>query len=243
MPVLIDPTAQFIIGTILALLAILVPIYLVLRQRKALSYEVISFSSIISEYAKDKLIILYNAIPVENVRLLVIRLVNSGNIPITPTDYERSVRLAFAEGSQVLTAEVVATIPANLLPKISPHDSRVEIESLLLNSGDSIVMNILIAGTDGSFEFDGRIAGVKKINRVVEGGPRFIITYLSGIALTIFGLIFLVQALTRPGSTPQDVALYNLLIAMGYVLMLIGLLVYSPRRRRQRILRLLRAPF
>jgi hypothetical protein len=88
-----DPLWQFV-GAVLVVVALMVSvtIFFAEKKRKELSYEILSHSEILSatEEIEGKLKILFKGEVVRNVHLLIVKLINSGNTPITSTDYERN---------------------------------------------------------------------------------------------------------------------------------------------------------
>ncbi|MFZ3064412.1 MAG: hypothetical protein WA277_03895 [Nitrospirota bacterium] len=137
-----DQTWQFIIPTAIAVLAIVVSILIYLKQRqsKLLSYEILTHTPLLSleEKIKGKLQILFDGKPVEDVNLIEVRIINSGNIPILSTDYEYPVNLGFGEKTKILTAEVFQTNPKSLKATVNIEGAKVILRPVLLNSGDSI---------------------------------------------------------------------------------------------------------
>lgn len=97
-----DPLSQFWIGVgslVLSALAILITIVMAIRgrQRKLLTYEITSNSSVIN-LDKDvgrNITVLLNGQSVTNVRVYVIKLFNAGNISITPQDYPDNPSFVF----------------------------------------------------------------------------------------------------------------------------------------------------
>src|SRR5688572_11946711 len=118
---------QFV-GAVLALLAVVIPIsiYLKQRRRKTLSYIVLSSTDLLSvqEEIKGQIKILFNDDPVESVRLYVIKLVNSGNTSITKDDYEHPVSIEFGKNAKVLSYEVTDKVPDNLPAEIYNREER-----------------------------------------------------------------------------------------------------------------------
>jgi hypothetical protein len=132
------------------------------RQRKELSYETISSTSLLREEVGGKLKILYDDKIVEKVYLIVVRIANSGNAPIRSDEYERPISLCFGENAQVLTAEVSETNPKSLQPTLTIENTQVVLKPILLNSGDSITIKALVSQYGGQLSVDARIVGVKK---------------------------------------------------------------------------------
>ena len=164
--ILRDPLWQFA-GAILAVLAIAISIvlYRLQRQSKELIYEIVSSTPLlgIQEEVDKKLQILFDGTPVEDVHLVELSLMNSGNTPILVTDYERPISLSFAEETQVLTAEIVETNPESLHASAKVEGKIIAFEPVLLNQGDLIKTKMLLSKFDGQGAVDGRIVGVRDI--------------------------------------------------------------------------------
>lgn len=189
--ILRDPMWQFV-AVILAILAILITyaIYRKQRRRKLLTYDIISRTPLLSneEEVKGKLQILFEDQPVQQVHLIVMRISNSGDVPILATDYERPVTFSFGEESKILTVEVVETEPDSLHALARIEDDRVALEPTLLNQGDVITLKMLISKFGGEVAVDGRIIGVKEISESSESVlSRFILSVIA-LMLIIYGL-------------------------------------------------------
>jgi hypothetical protein len=224
-----DPVWQFIVLAALALAAVVVSILLLWmqRRRKALSYEIISRTPLLSveEEVKGKLQILFDDKPVQDVYLVVARIINTGNVPIVSTDYEDPVNLSFGENSQILTIDSSETNPDSLRVSTSIEKAKVVLAPILLNRGDSITIKMLISQFDDEIKVDGHIAGVKSIQKLVEGRFQNYILMMSGMVISLVGLTLLGQA--NPPRPPISEKLtqnwpYMILFILGYALVLIG---------------------
>ena len=160
-----SPVWQFV-GAILTLLAILLTLalYLKQRRRKALSYAVVSSSDLLSveEEIRGRVKVLFDNAPVENVRLVIIKLWNSGEIPISKNDYESPIRIDLGQTNTVLSYEIIHKVPENLPVELSHRREGILLNQILLNSGDSITVKILVSG-GLELSVGGRIQGVKEI--------------------------------------------------------------------------------
>jgi hypothetical protein len=233
-----DPMWQFI-GVVLALAAICVSVvlYLLQRRRKALVYEFLSRTPLLSmkEEVEGKLQILFDGEPVSDVHLVVVKIVNSGNVPITAHDYERPLALSVGAKAKILTAEVSETVPESLqaLATIGPDRTDVVLTPVLLNGGDSATIKMLVSQFSGGIRVDGRIVGVKDIKRLRES-PLIFLLALAGIAMTMVGFFLLLS-----GTLSEPWAPF-FLIAGGYVLMIIGMLGSRQSRRMFRMMMMMR---
>lgn len=213
--ILRDQIWQFV-GAAFGLLAIVVSIvlYWTQRRRKALSYDITSLTPLleVEDEVKGKVQILFEGKLVQDVHLAMVKIINSGNMPIVPADYVRPVSLNFGEEAQILATDVIETNPDNLHVSWSVESTKVELVPLLLNGGDSITFKVLVSQS-GEISVDGRIVGVKEIT-----ARRAQNTYQKLIrVLIIFGFgIMLVGALTvvlgAILGSPRDVASGALLV-------------------------------
>ena len=172
---LIVDTAEWI-GTVASIIAVILSIivYLVTRKKKALSYEVLSEYPLISidDEIEGKLQVLYGGSPVENVHLLLVKFFNSGNVPITSSDFERPITLQLRDESKGLFAERVKASPNNLIVSLRIDNKVVSVEPVLMNGGDFFTAKVLIGQYSGSFDVDSRIVGVKYIEWFVDNLKR-----------------------------------------------------------------------
>jgi len=187
-----DPLWQFV-GALLAFVAILVSLSLhrLQRNRKAFSYEVISRTLLLSikEEIKGRLQILLDGNVVRDIHMIVIRVLNSGNVPIVPSDYDRTVKFAFGEKTQILSAEVIETNPENIEASVSIVSQKVVLTPVLLNVGDSITLKTLLSQFDGKIDVDGRIIGVKQLQKVKESLLPYVMPFFITAGLFLGGLL------------------------------------------------------
>src|ERR1039458_3582859 len=109
------------------------------------------------------------AVPVTDVRLVIITVNNSGNEPIRADDFERALRFSWAEPARILTAEVVEVRPESVQPTIKAGANAIVLDPLLLNPGDWLRIKTLINKV-GKLTIDARFVGVKRIGKTVASG-------------------------------------------------------------------------
>lgn len=235
--ILRDPMWQFI-GVVIGIIALIITfLFWKQRQRKALSYEILSNTPLLSieEKIKGKLQIIFDGNSVENVHLIEVKLVNSGNEPIKPSDYERPINLTFGEDSRVLTSEVIETIPDNLKMELYTDEKSVKLSPILLNGGDSFTLKMIVSQFkigDDDIKVDGRIAGVKKIT-LPDESRLLIILMVSGVLLSIIGFVGLIinKQTTPPPPKSFEELFYGAVFIVGYIIVLIS----SIRLKRVRV--------
>jgi hypothetical protein len=166
-----DPMWQFF-GVIFVVISIIVSgiFFRLQRQRSALSWKIISNTPLvrINSEVKGNLQVLFNGNPVKDIQLLIIKIINTGNVSIKSGDYERPLNLNFDENAQILAAEVIETNPNNIEVSANIEERDVFISPTLLNKGDSFTIKILVNQFNNKILIDSRIVGVKEIQKIVE---------------------------------------------------------------------------
>lgn len=195
-----DPAWQFV-GAVIALIALVITflIYWLQRQRKAIGYEVVSKNQLLTvrEELEGRLQVMYEGQPARDICLLVVRLTNTGNVAIATADYERPVSLSTGQSSKILSAVVTEVDPENLVVALKSEESRVVIDPVLLNSKDSITLKLLVSDFSGVILTDGRIVGVKAIER--RGETTGYHTFL----MMVFATCIAIGAYLGIGHTPE----------------------------------------
>ena len=211
-------------ATVLSFLVIVeaIVIYFLQAPRTGFSYEVIEDMPLVSvndEFA-GRLKVLYDEKPIQNVRVVSVKIANSGNAPISAADFHAPLSIEFAPGSHVLTAEVIGSNPPEIAPQCRIHVNGVLLEPVLWNGGDSLVLKCLVAAAGAEVTVGGRIRGVKSIQKarpdirtkLVVGAaaiPLFVGAFLGdaarnkqlsdswhvGQVLTIFGALIFLKAI------------------------------------------------
>lgn len=199
------------VAVIVALIAIPIGIavpFIVARWqtgRKALGYGVAS-ASLVRDTARGRLTIFFADRQVSRVALITVTLVNVGNQPIRREDFDGPIRVRYGADAEILDADLVSVEPSSLSPEMTVADDAgngevssrrcVEIAPLLLNSGDSLSVEAIVDGHDGSVEsvdVEGRIAGISKLDRFDEEaastGALIAVAAVEAAALTMPALL------------------------------------------------------
>jgi hypothetical protein len=236
-----DPAWQFV-GALITLLALFVSIliYRAGKNRKALSYEFLSRTPLLSmeDEIKGKLQILFEGEPVSKVYLVVLRLTNTGNTPIVSSDYERDVSFLLENSTRILTAEISETNPENLTASLEVSDNKISMKPVLLNKGDSVTIKALLGEFFGTINADCRIVGVKKIEIRKDNYIRSLVILLVGSGITLFGFGFFVKSLPEEPPLPTEALPFIIIIIVGYVISTLGML--SQRRYRKMFINIFR---
>lgn len=231
-----DPSYQFLIGVIIALLAIIVSVVIYYKQKssKKLSFKIVSNTSILTyeERVKNELQLSYKAKKVEDVRLILLRIFNSGNVPITSEDYEKPISVEFNGSTQVLTAEVIRKRPINLQATIAIENRVVTLYPSLLNPSDEIGLKILVSKFCNKINVSSRINGIKEINEVKEKQPTTILIVLSILGLLLWGLGSILWSTIFQSSITQTFAYFSVIV---FVLFIISTIALTNTKYRQDI--------
>lgn len=206
-----------IILIIVTAIAAAVPIvvFILQRQRKTLEYDILSVSPLLTgnELQGRVTIQFDHNREVQNIYLLILKLINSGNFPITATDFEGPIKIQFDKDNEVLSAEVTEKNPLNLDPKLKAIRDGLALDPLLLNSGDYIIIKALLTSYSGEIQINGRIAGVKDIQKIKE--PSFpIYMAFGGLVISLTGLLFIFVL--------GQIFLGPSLLLIGYIMVIYG---------------------
>lgn len=227
-----DPIWQFV-GALLTLatIAAAVLIFRAQRNKKSLSYKVISDTKLLTvdEEIAGEVEIVYGGTPVKNVNLCLLKIVNDGNVPVASADYERPLSFRFGDTCQILSAKIVNQSPQNLQPQSRYDATRFYLEPLLLNRKDSLTVKLLIAQYDSIVEPDARIIGIREVQKVKDRSR--LTSSILILALSIVAVVVVIRAFNASsfwGLGPEFDAAVSL-VALGLGL-LAGYLQFWRRR-------------
>lgn len=162
-----SPVWQFI-GVVVALVALGVTVALYLNSRpiRRLRVDVLSNSPLVSVdtgVAKE-MQILYRGRSVQTLSVILLKLANTGNQPIAPSDYSEPIRVSVSSSAAIGEVVVQETRPGGigLSPTVN-NLGQVELAPVLLNPGDQAVVKILALNNDTTLKISARIAGVREL--------------------------------------------------------------------------------
>lgn len=153
-----------LIAVIISLVGIITSIFVSLvtyrqqRTQKALTYDVISDTPIASirKSLGNKVEVFFESKKVDELRLVIIKLWNSGNVAVSPDDYFEPISFNF-EKSQILDCDIVEEVPEEINASIQFDENQVTLKSTFLNPKDTITIKILLDGAMGKINVRGRI--------------------------------------------------------------------------------------
>ena len=163
------------LGLVLTFLGILVTICIAYYENTSneLKVEWVSTDSLVSNTARaSDLQVLFEGEEVNNPKLVRFQVKNSGTEPISKSDFDTPLQLEFDSGVTLLKASVSASVPNFLPAKISITNHTLELKPLLLNSGDTLNISLILSGDIENVEVLGRIARVPTLELVKYDGEK-----------------------------------------------------------------------
>ena len=170
-----------LIGAILAIIAIFATYDVFIRSKPNKELQIVVESTIplidVKPEAASDIQVLYKGQQIDNLVLLQLRVENSGNQPITESDYSRNILFSFPEDSEIVDVAIASSIPPNLDAIINTlTGNEAELKPILLNSEDSFIVRFILVTPDSNLDevnVDGRIVGVKNIQVVQPSTTSF----------------------------------------------------------------------
>jgi hypothetical protein len=98
-------------------------------------------------------------------RLIVLRIANTGNVPIETADFEQPLSIRFLY-CQVLSAEVTGGRPDDLATPLHLDGHMLTLDPCLLNPTDLIEVQCLLDGSLENLQVECRVVGVQSVNQV-----------------------------------------------------------------------------
>ncbi len=156
-----------LIGVLIGGISLVVTIVLFFYQRsiKRLSYEVLTSTRVLSADAKGTFTINYNGVSYEDVRILELKIWNSGNVAITSADFETDISIILPDGAQLINFEEIDKNPKSLKVSLKRGNERtILVHPLLLNKKDSFFIKVIFSlQSEGPLSVSGRIKDIPMI--------------------------------------------------------------------------------
>lgn len=230
-----DPIWQGI-GVMTAVILGLISILAARRQYKDVYCKIESAIPLTTspEHVPERLQILHEGEIIKEAKLVLIKLRNIGNVPITSSDYESPIKISVDsndENARILDASVTKASPTELMEVASvAFDSKsVQLSPLLLNPGDTITLKLITAvvpidvhdfGYKG-MSISGRIAGVKKIRDISKFSLVsfiFFIIFMTGLGIYFYLLGIGIIESTSYTNTGRVIKVLGFLVLVGVVI-------------------------
>lgn len=200
-------------------------------KKKELTYMVLAEEPLFSvkQEIKDRIKITLDEKDVKALSFVLIRVRNSGRIPIEVAHFTEPLRLKFAEVVTVISADMVNAVPDDLSVRHVIGDGEVIIEPLLLNNGDAFEVKVLLEGENPQILVSGRIVGVKEIRKVNSESPSLWMVWIDMLTV-ILAMVSTVATVLLVGLRSTFFNVY-LLAGLVSLVALILLTLHSRRRR------------
>lgn len=152
-------------------IAAVIPAWMVMypTDGKGLSYEIKSISSLVATDigTNGALKVVYEGTAVSYPYLTIIRIENTGNLPLLKNDFDGPLNIVLGQNVEIFDVSILEKNPESIKVNISERENRIEIAPTLLNENDSMTIKIITGGTKPEPNIYGRIAGVKDIYSMV----------------------------------------------------------------------------
>jgi len=177
------------------------------RRRKILSWEIVSSTRlpISPRQPGNELAIYYNGEPIDKAHILILRVINSGNVDIKPKDFNIPISFRINNVEKLLHAKVLSTAPHDFSQgvqiDIAQNLPELSIKNPLLNRRNSIDLQILLSKSDdkeiqyNDIKPNAHILGLDEFARLKNhnnkrGNALSYLIVCAGIAVTlIFGIL------------------------------------------------------
>jgi hypothetical protein len=190
-----DSIWQFV-GVILVIITIIVSvvIYLLQKNRKSLTYEILSETALLSvaKEVEDKIQILFEGNTVKRVHIILVQISNTGNSSILPSDFLKELTISFNNSAKILSTEISDKNRQSIDTEVSISDtqSQLIIASSLWNSGDAITIKSLVSDFNKDIQVSARIVGIQDIKNNRSGlNPITVWSVATGIFVFTVGLV------------------------------------------------------
>lgn len=211
-------------------------LWLLNQRRKELSYRVLWQDALTRarSVVRQRLDIRFDGKTIDDAGLVIVQIVNSGHLPISPADYQSRLTISAGPGSKVLFADISSTTPGDLEDRCRTasgerkslietlENNEVRLSPILLNDGDSMTIQMLVEDWRGGVKVGGHISGIRRI--AMWKPTTLLSTSLTNVgALSMAGAALLVEpsAIVKYGLSE---ALPGLLIFLfGYTLLSAGI--------------------
>jgi len=231
-----------LLAPIATLCAIMVSItlWILTQRKKEISFDIFREENLIRVRgtARKRLSVTFDGQSVEDLSLAVVRIFNSGHLPVQANEFQVPINLKVGAPANILSASVLDTTPGDLDERFSKNEiaqpiiviepQKVTLNPVLLNSQDSITIQLLIKDYSGNLSVGGHVLGVRSLR---QWHPPIIVPILliQVGAFIMAGAMLLVEPAALRNFQIAEVLPFLLLFLLGYVLLLAGL--SFPKRR------------
>ncbi|WP_327268339.1 hypothetical protein OG233_09800 [Streptomyces sp. NBC_01218] len=139
------------------------------HQRTRIGYRLVADSPLAQNIdGIENLGIHYDGRVLTRPRLMVLEIINVGNVPIRPDDYQDDLGVTFPEGVEIVWSSVQGT-PASVTADVRVVAESVRIGRPLLNAEDVLTLQVLADGDGADVRVAGRGVGFSEVEKLA--GP------------------------------------------------------------------------
>jgi len=191
---------------LLTIAGLLIPVWIWRSDvnSKSLQFRVNSLVSLQSETAPSisGLQISVDGIPLKSPYITVLELTNSGDRPISTSDFEAPLELRPQEGAVIVRASITSVSPKDVKAIIETKAELLELKPMLLNPKDSVTISILSSGVRPVYTVSSRIVGIASVPIIYETST--VVTWLNNVLLLIGSvLLFASSSMVSDGLTKK----------------------------------------
>jgi hypothetical protein len=199
MEIVFKEWGTYIVGIMTIAISIWVSIYIFIKQKKSKKLGFITMLNYnmfnIKEIVKEKISITYAGEKAEYLRLIILKIVNNGDLPIIKTDFENEIQIIFNKNSKLIDAEIIQKSPENIDLNFKIKSDKILIEPCLINPKDFFIIRAILNSAEDNFFVNSRIAGIEMIKEIVVKDSKInrsniYLYYIISIGSIIEGLLF-----------------------------------------------------
>jgi hypothetical protein len=233
-----DPMWQFV-GVVITFIFSWLALFLhaLERRKKSLAYEIVLNMPI-----DDEVQVSLRGKPAKDIQLVVIKLINNGNVPIKSSDFESPINFCFGQNSRIIHAGIQEAKPPTLKPISKIKPGCVIINPTLVNANETILLEVLVSNYSGPIDCTARIVGISEIKMLIKTTAKLIYyeVFLLYIGLTLVApaIIGLITKLMTPDIALILIAPGSLFMLAGETIIVVGFvlrLVHQKSRKRQAV--------
>jgi hypothetical protein len=207
------------------------------RHRKILSYEIASFVPLftIDRDIKHSVQVLLDGKPAENVHIAIVKITNTGRVPIEEQDFVKPIGISFGPDAEILVGEIAGTDPEDVPATLTAESQSVFLNPLMMNRGDSIIVQVLVSKPESVVTVAGRVKGIPRLKR--RSAPASFQNWQrparSGVLLGVILLVILILL----GKIPVEPFFLYFIASVGLVVLsifssLFAWLIFTAIRKR-----------
>ena len=208
--------SEYIVGIPTFILSSMIAYWIFKKQvqKKELSYKIanpIQLVNIKSNF-KNRFEVFFDKKKIQDLSLLSIEFINTGNQPIKKEDFEGGITLELSQSINknidILSAEIVERTPNNIANQLVSNNEKFQISPCLLNPKHKFKIQVVVdfEEPDGiRMKVNSRIAGINNLKKI-SSNEKSLLEYIINnrmlaIIITLFMMITAIGAISEAIST------------------------------------------